>query len=103
MRFGAAGIVLVVASATQSLHAQAPPSAADSPEFFETKIRPVLANNCFGCHSNSALGGLRLDSPEGLKLGGKRGAAVVPGDPDKSLIITAIRQNDPALKMPAGG
>ncbi len=64
---------------------------------------PILANNCFGCHTNSALGGLRLDSPEAMLKGGKRGPAVVPGDPDKSLMITAVRQTDPALKMPQGG
>ena len=103
MRFAAVGIVFIFGSAIQSLSAQTPTSAAGTPEFFESKVRPVLANNCFGCHSNSALGGLRLDNPEGMKQGGKRGAAVVPGDPDKSLMITAIRQTDPALKMPAGG
>ena len=76
---------------------------AGSPEFFETKIRPILANNCFGCHTNSQLGGLRLDTLDAMKKGGKRGPAVVPGDPDKSLLIKAIRQTDADLKMPYGG
>ena len=76
---------------------------ASSPEFFESKIRPVLVNNCFGCHANSALGGLRLDSIEGMKKGGKRGPAVVPGDADKSLLLTSIKHSNPELKMPAGG
>jgi mono/diheme cytochrome c family protein len=76
---------------------------ASSPDFFETKVRPVLANNCFGCHTNSALGGLRLDSLEAMEKGGKRGSAITPGDPAKSLLITAIEQTDPELKMPAGG
>ncbi len=76
--------------------------AAGSPEFFESRIRPILANNCFGCHTSSALGGLRLDSLEAMKKGGKRGTAVVPGDPENSLMIKAVRQVDPALKMPSG-
>ena len=82
--------------------AQAKPDAA-SPEFFETKIRPILASNCYGCHAESQLGGLRLDSPEDMAKGGKRGPAIVPGDPDKSLLIQAVRQSDPNLKMPLGG
>ncbi len=75
---------------------------ATSPEFFESKIRPVLANNCFGCHTNTEMGGLRLDSAEALAKGGKRGASVVAGDPEKSLLIQAVRHADPGLKMPMG-
>lgn len=75
---------------------------ASSPDFFETKIRPILANNCFGCHTNTAMGGLRLDSAEALMKGGKRGPSVIAGDPDKSVLITAIRHADPGLKMPMG-
>jgi cytochrome c553 len=75
---------------------------AGSPDYFETKVRPILANNCFGCHTGSALGGLRLDSSEAMLKGGKRGPAIVPGDPDKSLMITAIKQTDANLKMPQG-
>ena len=74
---------------------------AGTPEFFETRIRPILANNCFGCHTNSQLGGLRLDTLEAMKKGGKRGPSVVVGDPEKSLLITAVRQNG-ELKMPFG-
>ena len=76
---------------------------AGTAEYFESKVRPILANNCFGCHGASALGGLRLDSSEAMIRGGKRGPALKPGDPDNSLMIQAIRQNDPALKMPQGG
>jgi len=82
--------------------AQAQPDAA-SPDFFETKIRPILASSCYGCHAESQLGGLRLDSPEAIAKGGRRGPAVVPGDPDKSVLIQAVRQSDPNLKMPLGG
>jgi mono/diheme cytochrome c family protein len=78
-------------------------SAAGTTEFFENKIRPILANNCFGCHTNSQLGGLRLDTLDGMKKGGGRGPAIVIGDPEKSLLIKAVRHTDPNLKMPAGG
>jgi mono/diheme cytochrome c family protein len=78
-------------------------SAPDSPDFFEARIRPVLANNCFACHAASALGGLRVDSREGMLKGGKSGTAMIPGDPEKSLLIQAVRQTNPKLKMPMGG
>src|SRR5437016_432484 len=74
----------------------------NSDDFFETKIRPILATECFACHTNSQLGGLRLDSREALLRGGKSGPAIVPGDPDKSLLVIAIRQTG-ELKMPKGG
>lgn len=77
----------------------------NTPEFFENKIRPILVNNCFSCHTNTAMGGLRLDSAEAmLKGGAKRGAAVVSGDPDKSALILAIRHSDPdpKFRMPMG-
>src|SRR5262249_50006613 len=83
------------------LNAQAPDAAA--PDFFETRVRPILATNCYSCHTNSQLGDLRLDSAEAMLKGGSRGPAIVPGDPDKSLMITAVRQTDKDLKMPMGG
>jgi hypothetical protein len=54
-------------------------------DFFETRVRPILASECFSCHTNSQLGGLRLDSREAMLRGGKSGPAIVPGDPEKSL------------------
>lgn len=75
---------------------------ATSEEFFESKVRPVLAKNCYACHTKTALSGLRMDSREALLAGGKRGPSLVPGDPEKSLIITAIQHGDPGLKMPMG-
>ncbi len=67
--------------------------------FFETRIRPVLANNCYACHgpANPAAG-LRLDSIEAIL----QHKALVPGNPDASLLIKAVRQTGP-LKMPQGG
>ena len=77
--------------------------SSDSTEFFETRIRPVLAQNCFACHTDSELGGLRLDSRERLLQGGKSGPAVVPGKPQESLLIQAVRHEHPRLKMPPQG
>src|SRR5579871_67639 len=92
--------LLIGLVAANALQAQAP---ASSPDFFENKIRPILANNCYSCHTNSQLGGLRLDSAEAMLKGGSRGPAVKPGDPDASVLITAVRQTDAKLKMPVGG
>jgi mono/diheme cytochrome c family protein len=77
--------------------------AADQAEFFETRVRPVLARNCYGCHTDSKMGGLRLDSADSVKQGGKSGPPIVPGKPDESLLIQAIRQTHERLKMPPGG
>jgi hypothetical protein len=79
---------------------------AQGVDFFESKIRPVLADKCYGCHSVEAegrkklKGALYLDSKEGTLKGGDEGPAVVPGDLDKSLLIKAIRYHDDDLAMP---
>ncbi len=78
--------------------AAAPPNT----DAFETRIRPVLAKACYSCHTDAAMGGLQLDSREHLLKGGKSGAAIVPGDPDASKLIQAIRYNG-ARKMPPTG
>jgi hypothetical protein len=85
----------------------APACAKDPPrepvEFFEKKVRPVLAEHCFACHSaakGKKKGGLLLDTREASLQGGDTGPAIVPGEPEKSLLIRAIRQTDPDLKMP---
>ena len=96
-----AGHLLVLCVTIASLPAQTTPAA--STDFFETKIRPVLANNCYNCHGNSQLGGLRLDSRDGMLRGGKTGPSIVPGDAEKSLLVRAIRQTGSTLKMPQGG
>ena len=84
-----------------SLLGETRPSQSAKEEFFETRIRPVLAQQCFACHTNSAMGGLQLDA-RGDDEGRPIGARVVAGDPDKSLLITALRQTS-ELKMPKGG
>src|SRR4051794_40360117 len=77
------------------------PLPPNSPEFFETRVRPILANNCYGCHTNSKLGGLRVDSREALLQGGSSGPSIVPGSPEKSLLVSAVVQSG-ELKMPKG-
>jgi hypothetical protein len=75
-------------------------------QFFENRIRPVLADNCYKCHSQRSeklKGGLLVDSREGLLKGGDTGPAIVPGDPEKSLLIKAVRYTDPDLQMPPKG
>jgi hypothetical protein len=84
-------------------HAADTPSAADL-EFFEAKIRPVFAKNCYGCHGGdlkAPMGGLFLDSRNGILTGGKSGPAIVPGKPEASLLIRAVRYQGP--KMPPSG
>ena len=77
---------------------------ANASDYFETRVRPILANNCYSCHTNSALSGLRLDSLDAMKKGGKRGTAIVPGDAENSLLVQAIRHTAAdGLKMPLGG
>ncbi len=81
--------------------------SAASPEegiaFFEKRIRPVLVEHCYECHSvgaKKAKGGLRLDSREGWVKGGDSGPAILPGKPDDSLFIKGIRHWDKDFKMP---
>lgn len=75
-------------------------SPADS-EFFEKNIRPIVVSECVECHGvEKQKGGLRLDYRDGWKKGGDSGAAIVPGEPAKSLFIKAIRHDDAAMKMP---
>ncbi|PWU02087.1 MAG: hypothetical protein C5B51_21605, partial [Terriglobia bacterium] len=77
--------------------------AAERVQFFETRIRPVLANNCYACHTDNKLGGLRVDSRVSLLAGGNSGPAIVPGHPEDSLLIRAVSHIDSSLKMPMGG
>src|SRR5262249_38835923 len=75
-------------------------------DFFETRVRPILAENCYKCHSRQAdrvKGGLFLDSRDGVLKGGESGPALIPGDPEKSLLIKAVRYSDPDLQMPPKG
>lgn len=79
-------------------------SGSEQADFFERKIRPVLIAHCYECHagdSDPIQGGLRLDDPQSMLRGGDTGAAVMPGNPDKSLLLSAIRYD--GLEMPPKG
>ena len=78
-------------------------SAADEVEFFEKRVRPVLAKNCHQCHSTDAKklkAGLYLDTRSGLLTGGESGPAIVPGKPEASRLVRAVEYHDIHLQMP---
>jgi hypothetical protein len=75
--------------------------SADAETFFELKVRPILAGTCLRCHGGEKVrGGLRLTSREALLKGGESGPTIVPGDPDKSLLIQAVRHSHDTIHMP---
>ena len=87
-----------------------PPAIGDDDraerDFFEAKIRPVLIEHCYRCHSAASAkskGGLRLDDRESIRAGGDSGPAVVPGRPDESLLIQAIERKGEVEPMPPKG
>jgi hypothetical protein len=102
--------LLFTLAANRPLAAQ-PAKFADSPTqeqvaFFEKKIRPVLADQCYKCHSATAekvRGELRLDTRDDTRKGGASGAVIVPGNAERSLLIQALRSKDPDTAMPPKG
>src|SRR4051812_23848509 len=80
------------------------PPPKEAIEFFETKIRPILANNCYECHSaaaKSVKGAFVLDSHDGLLKGGESGKpALLAGQPEASRLVTAVKRTDPKFAMP---
>jgi hypothetical protein len=96
-------VIFPVLSSTTT--ASDPDFAPADIEFFEKRIRPLLVSRCYECHSAAAKqlqAGLRLDSREAMLRGGDGGRAVVPGKPDDSLLIHAVRY-DEELEMPPKG
>ena len=80
--------------------------SSEEVEFFEKRVRPVLVENCYLCHSAASkpvMGELRLDSAEGVERGGSRGALLVAGDPEGSLLIQAVSHSHTDVKMPPSG
>src|SRR5579862_4594932 len=107
--FIALGIACSVGAVAAVAAVQAPtvPKSAPSPEaaeFFETQVRPVLAQRCFACHGPQVQqAGFRLDSLQAALKGTSAGhAGIVPGDPDRSLLVQVVRYNGD-VKMPPGG
>jgi hypothetical protein len=75
----------------------------DGVSFFRERIQPILEQRCFECHSHKSgkmKGGLTLDSRSGWQAGGEQGAVIVPGEPEKSLLVKGVKRIDPDFKMP---
>src|SRR5215469_13411740 len=70
--------------------------------FYAKRVSEILGKNCLGCHDETAKGGLRLDSYAAIRKGGADGAVIAPGDPDRSMLIQAVRRTGD-LKMPPRG
>jgi Protein of unknown function (DUF1553)/Protein of unknown function (DUF1549)/Planctomycete cytochrome C len=97
-------IAVVILGLTTSVHGQTP--TPEGLDFFEKKIRPVLVDSCYSCHSADAKksrGGLKLDTREAILKGGDTGPALVPGQPKDSLLVKALGYGDPDLQMPPKG
>src|SRR5947209_5135378 len=93
-------ILLALAASASAIDAKL---TKEQTEFFETKVRPILSETCYKCHSveqGKAKGGLTLDTRPGWQKGGDDGKVIEPGKPDASPLITAIRYKDPDLQMP---
>ncbi|MDA1013596.1 MAG: PSD1 and planctomycete cytochrome C domain-containing protein [Planctomycetota bacterium] len=94
-------VCIVLLGSSMTLAAEPDRKALD---FFESKIRPMLVEHCYQCHSSKAAasktlkGKLQVDTREGLRIGGESGPAVVPGKPEESLLIAALKHE--SLKMP---
>jgi Protein of unknown function (DUF1553)/Protein of unknown function (DUF1549)/Planctomycete cytochrome C len=96
---------LITTGSGRAADGPARPSSGDS-DFFERKVRPLLIRKCHSCHSTAARkqrGGLLLDNRPAILKGGDSGPAVVPGRPDQSRLLRAVRYTDADLQMPPRG
>lgn len=102
--WGLAGLSIVVVTTSLIGTAAESPTAAQL-EFFETRIRPVLVEQCYGCHNSAKLaeGGLAIDQRVATLKGGDSGPVIVPGQPAKSRLLAILRHEIDGLKMPKGG
>ena len=102
-------LVILAANSLWANGEAGPPPESDDSEgvaFFEKKILPVLTRYCYECHSHMSdepKGGLRVDSRSAIRAGGGTGPGIVPGDPDASLVIEAVRYEEDAYQMPPAG
>jgi hypothetical protein len=107
MRFTAISLAIatacVLAASPLARAQQDPVPTREQTELFNAKIRPVLFDRCGECHVDDDNGGLRVDSRESLLKGGDNGPAIVPGDPEASLLIHAIRRDGTGPRMPKEG
>ncbi len=95
------GSLFLLAATLPALLAQSDSGSVET-EFFETKIRPLFVEKCYACHTEARMGGLQLDSREHFLKGGQSGSIAVPGNPDASLLVKALRY-DAQPKMPPTG
>ncbi|TWU60418.1 Planctomycete cytochrome C [Rubripirellula tenax] len=80
--------------------------ADDGVDFFESKVRPLLVDHCYECHSaetGESAGQFLIDSAVGMRIGGLHGAALVPGDAENSLLIKVVAYDNPEMQMPPAG
>ncbi|MEM9364809.1 MAG: DUF1553 domain-containing protein [Planctomycetota bacterium] len=102
------GLASLLTSSANAEGVPDPVSASASAEtvaFFESRIRPALIEHCAECHwsDTEASGNLLLDSRDAIREGGDLGPALIPGDPDRSLLMKVIAYEDPDLEMPPDG
>jgi len=99
IRVSAAAVCVLAASAG---YAQGAGSGAD--QLFNEQMKPVITQHCNGCHTfGGHSGGLRMDSLTSLMQGGDDGPVIIPGDPDSSMLMIALRYQDQDLQMPPKG
>ncbi|GAA5504962.1 DUF1553 domain-containing protein [Novipirellula caenicola] len=94
-------IAFVAGNAAWSADRETAKPSAEQIHFFESKIRPLLIDHCYECHGqHEQESELRVDTLAGILTGGLAGPSVVPGEPTRSLLVTAVRYQDNDLKMP---
>ena len=94
---------LLTAMSMMAATCDAQETSTEAEAVFQSHVQPILQERCYSCHSHDAgvmEGGLALDWRSGWEVGGGRGPAILPGRPDDSLLIQAIRHTDQDLKMP---
>lgn len=103
-------VLLAVASTWPGLAIPAARAAeaaimSENAAFFNDRVLPILRSRCFECHSHDheINGGLALDVKSGWQQGGQSGAAVIPGEPEESLLIAAVRRTKADYEMPPDG
>ena len=102
----ASPVLVLLSFAASSVAAVNTEPTKDQLAFFESKVRPILKENCYKCHSleaGKAKGGLTLDTRDGWQKGGENGAVIEPGAPEKSPLVTAVGYLDAELQMPPKG
>lgn len=95
--FGVGAIALMACGLQGSVKAAGGDPDPSSAEFYSVKVKPVLETNCYRCHGGmNHRGGLSMETRDTLLKGGHHGAALVPGDPAKSLLVVLMRHEGPA-------